>query len=134
VIYIFDHASKNKTVDPKPAYRKELLSDSNVIESPSGLYRAEKVPFFSEQTHRFMVVIKQMDEIIFSSTTTFRDRDTNLILWADDGTDTLWAYNSDTGTVVIVHSAGAWLEKRYADNKDDVVPQLLKELRPTVFD
>ena len=62
----------------------------------------------------------------------FRARDRNYVFWADEE-DILWGYSGDVGTFFWTKEYGSWVKKAYADNKDAIVPQALKEARPNKY-
>ena len=113
-----------------------LLRADNPITSPSGLFIVESVDFIDKSDTRsyYLTITAKSDASQYVSEITFRYRDKNFILWADDGTDVLWAYNGDTGIYIFKHDGEAWSEEAYLDNNDLPVPKLLRELRPRFFE
>ncbi|MCL1846674.1 MAG: hypothetical protein FWF91_01745 [Coriobacteriia bacterium] len=83
----------------------------------------------NENTNCFrMVIASQADGSEYVSDVTFRYRDHNYIIWADDGTDILWAISGDTGIYILKQVNGNWIEESYLENEGLPVPELLLEL------
>ena len=115
----------------------ELISQpGQPVLSPSGRYEAIVEKFDDEGVRSYKLSIidtASNDETKYTTDVTFRARDTNFVLWADEE-DVLWGYNGDIGTFFWVNINGSWLKRSYANNSDVTVPEALKAARPRYFD
>ncbi|MDR1615498.1 MAG: hypothetical protein LBR98_00540 [Syntrophomonadaceae bacterium] len=113
---------------------EDLLSEGKPLTSPSGSFVVKIFELDGVDASSYMIKITSTDGVyVYEPEVVFRKRDVNLILWADDKTDTLWAYNSDLGTYIFVCVDGKWTETTYVENQNMIVPQKLKDLRPRIF-
>jgi hypothetical protein len=102
--------------------------------SPSGRYGAILRNVENPSAKTYTVIIRDNDtKEEFPTNFTFRKRDNNFVVWADDE-DILWGYNGDIGTYFwTLDDDGVWQENSYASNKDADVPTALLKLRPRYF-
>ncbi|MCL2889433.1 MAG: hypothetical protein FWE65_03300 [Eggerthellaceae bacterium] len=112
----------------------DLLREGKPIVSPTGLFTATQRELTDQAAASYRILISSTtDESTYLSAAAFRHRDSNFVLWSDEGIDVLWAYNGDTGVYIYVLEDGQWKEIPYAKNSDWAVPELLLQLRPGYF-
>jgi len=114
----------------------DIFDNPNIsLISPSGNYLAIIKKFNDNGIESYKIYIKYKDndnDLGYETDLIFRARDKNYIFWADES-DILWGYSGDIGTFFWSRENGNWAKHSYADNRDAVVPQALKKVRPRNF-
>ena len=116
-------------------FEDQIVTESNKVNSPSGIYILEIVTDNVDNAMSFSFCIKnKTDEIvIYECSDYYRLRDVTYLLWGEN--DTVWVYSGDLGTFFWEQDNDSWIKKTYVDNRENiVVPQALKELKPKDFD
>jgi hypothetical protein len=114
--------------------KSALVTEKNSMVSPSKEFILKMSVSEEEGVRGFHVVVSSSkdDEELFKSEEFYRSRDTNYLLWGDN--DTIWLYSGDVGVFYWVKTEHTWEKKSYAENKNSIeVPELLKQLRPSLF-
>ena len=126
---------KNANNGNEIEYIDLFVTPDQALLSPSGNYEAVIEKFDNDGVRSYSLFIIDADngvDLKYEADLIFRARDKNFIFWADEE-DILWAYNSDVGVYFWVNDNGIWTKKSYVDNRTEKVPQILRELRPRVF-
>ena len=122
----------SKSIDPNG--QMKLVTDKNSVISPSGAYLLKMKTDEVNRIKGFRISIYSYpdNDEIFISEDFYRLRDVSYLLWGER--DIIWLYNGDLGTFFWELDDGLWEKKAYVDNQESVeIPQLLKELRPSIF-
>jgi hypothetical protein len=109
----------------------ELSNVDHPLSSYSNNYEAVIEKFYDNGVRNYKLFIVDVNDngAKYEADLVFRARDRNYVFWAD-AEDVLWGYSGDVGTFFWTKEDGSWVKKAYADNKDAIVPQALKEARP----
>jgi hypothetical protein len=126
-----------RKVNDEPRETKEpvqQIPQAATIESLSGHYLAYVIELDDDNVKGFQIGIRDLaeDSADYLCDLTFRNRDVNIIVWADKE-DVLWAYNSDIGTFLWVREDNTWSKIAFNNSAGYEVPAILKEERPRLF-
>jgi len=118
---------------------KRVATLRNPVVSQSGKYQIRIIEKNLEGTkHNSFIILKLSDandatREIFTCKDFFRTRDTLYFLW--DKNDRVWVYSGDTGTFFWERiSDEDWQKHAYSENRNVLVPELLKKLKPDYYD
>ena len=115
-----------------------LATTDKPLVSPSGKYQLEIAGGNNGLVHFERFYISRIrgkgiePEVIYASTDTFRTRDTLFFLW--DKVDRVWVYSGDAGVFYWTKATDNRWEKHIYKNEPIPAPELLKKLKPEIFD